>query len=95
MAGTLTLERPGVDGLWWAVVTMSTVGYGDIVPVTFIGKGFSTVFFYIGMVFLALPLTIIVGAFSKQYENKGTWTLNQRDNKINRLYNSKKKDRHF
>ena len=75
-------------------MTMSTVGYGDIVPVTFIGKGFSTVFFYIGMVFLALPLTIIVGAFSKQYENKGTWSLNRQENKFNRLYeNSNKVDR--
>ena len=72
--------------MWWAVVTMSTVGYGDIVPVTFIGKAFSTVFFYIGMVFLALPLTIIVGAFTKQYENRGTWSLNRNDNKINKLY---------
>lgn len=76
----------GVDAMWWAVVTMSTVGYGDIVPVTFIGKAFSTVFFYIGMVFLALPLTIIVGAFTKQYENRGTWSLNRNDNKINKLY---------
>ena len=71
---------------------MSTVGYGDIVPVTVFGKIFSTIFFYIGMVFLALPLTIIVGAFSKQYENKGTWSLNRQENKINRLYANSSKD---
>ena len=54
---------------------MSTVGYGDITPKTFLGKSFATVFFYISMVFLALPLTIIVGAFSKQYDNRKTWSL--------------------
>ena len=39
------------------------------------GKLFGTVFVYVSMVFLALPLTIIVGAFSKQYESRKCMTL--------------------
>ncbi|KAL5254389.1 hypothetical protein ACHWQZ_G013988 [Mnemiopsis leidyi] len=67
--------QSGVDGLWWAVVTMSTVGYGDIAPFSTQGKLFGTVFVYVSMVFLALPLTIIVGAFSKQYESRKCMSL--------------------
>lgn len=39
------------------------------------GKLFGTVFVYVSMVFLALPLTIIVGAFSKQYESRKCMSL--------------------
>ena len=41
------------------------------------GKAFATVFVYISMVFLALPLTIIVGAFSKQYEARKCISLKE------------------
>lgn len=58
------------DAMWWAVVTMSTVGYGDITPLTVMGKLIGTVVVFLSMVFLALPLTIIVSTFSKVYGNR-------------------------
>ncbi|XP_063687483.1 potassium voltage-gated channel subfamily A member 1-like isoform X4 [Bolinopsis microptera] len=52
---------------WWAVATMSTVGYGDVYPKTTWGKVIGTVVVFLSMIFLALPLTIIVSTFSKTY----------------------------
>ncbi|KAK1929768.1 Potassium voltage-gated channel subfamily A member 4 [Phytophthora citrophthora] len=50
---------------WWCIVTMSTVGYGDMTPVTWLGKvvGCSTVL--TGMLVLALPITVIGTNFQK------------------------------
>ena len=44
---------------------LSQVGYGDITPLTVMGKLIGTVVVFLSMVFLALPLTIIVSTFSK------------------------------
>ncbi|KAL5261767.1 hypothetical protein ACHWQZ_G007462 [Mnemiopsis leidyi] len=56
-------------GCWWAVVTMSTVGYGDIVPKTGAGKVLGSVVVFLSMIFLALPMTIIVSKFSSCYDD--------------------------
>jgi len=53
---------------WWAVVTMTTVGYGDMYPVTGLGKAVGVVTMFCGMIVLALPITVIGQNFSKQYE---------------------------
>jgi len=53
---------------WWAVVTMSTVGYGDIYPKSVPGKLVGSVVVFLSMVFMALPMTIIVSKFSRAYE---------------------------
>lgn len=53
---------------WWAVVTMSTVGYGDIYPTSVPGKLVGSVVVFLSMVFMALPMTIIVSKFSRAYE---------------------------
>eukprot|EP00116_Pleurobrachia_bachei_P004572 sb/3464834/ len=53
---------------WWAVVTMSTVGYGDLVPKSVPGKLVGSVVVFLSMVFMALPMTIIVSKFSRAYE---------------------------
>ena len=53
------------DGLWWAVVTLTTVGYGDIYPVTAGGRFFTFVLLMIGLGIVAIPPGIIASALSK------------------------------
>ncbi len=53
--------------MWWAVVTLTTVGYGDIYPVTPLGKAFAMVIAILGVGMFALP-TGILGARSSKHE---------------------------
>ena len=55
---------------------MSTVGYGDVYPITPTGQVVGTVVSFLSMIFLAMPLTIIVSSFSKTYKDskKGNFT---------------------
>ena len=48
---------------WWAIATLTTVGYGDVYPVTAIGKFLSAIIALIGIGFIALPTGIISSAF--------------------------------
>lgn len=54
--------------LWWAVVTLTTVGYGDVYPITALGKTFAGVIALIGVGIIALPSGIIAGAFMERLE---------------------------
>jgi len=51
------------NALWWAVVTMTTVGYGDVYPVTHIGKMFTIVMMLLGIGIIALQTGIIASGF--------------------------------
>lgn len=51
--------------MWWAIATLTTVGYGDIYPVTTGGKIFSSVVIFIGLGLVAVPTGLITSAFSK------------------------------
>lgn len=61
--------------LWWAVVTLTTTGYGDMYPVTIAGKIISGVIMLSGVAFFALPAGIIVAGFLDELKfirkNKG------------------------
>jgi voltage-gated potassium channel len=50
------------ETLWWAVVTLTTIGYGDVVPVTALGKALTSVITLFGIGVFALPGAIITAA---------------------------------
>lgn len=56
--------------MWWAVVTLSTVGYGDVVPVTLAGRMIAGVTMILGIVFFAIPVGIIATSFQQQIRRR-------------------------
>lgn len=51
------------QALWWSVATLTTVGYGDVYPITSLGKFFGAIIAIIGIGIIALPTGIISSAF--------------------------------
>lgn len=58
------------DGFWWAIVAFTTVGYGDIYPITPIGRILSSLISLIGIAMIAIPTGIISSAFMNQMLEK-------------------------
>ena len=66
------------DAFWWAIVTIGTIGYGDVVPVTALGKLIATGTIFAGLVMMALPVGIIATAFAEQIQRRDfivTWGM--------------------
>lgn len=66
------------DAMWWAVVTLGTIGYGDVVPVTPLGKVIATMTIFGGLVMIALPVGIVATAFAEQVHRRDfvvTWGM--------------------
>ncbi len=66
------------DALWWAIVTLGTIGYGDVVPVTALGKLIATGTIFLGLIMIALPVGIIATAFAEQIHRRDfivTWGM--------------------
>mmetsp|Transcript_14870 Transcript_14870/g.34195 ORF Transcript_14870/g.34195 Transcript_14870/m.34195 type:complete len:756 (-) Transcript_14870:131-2398(-) len=53
------------DTMWWAIVTITTVGYGDMVPRTGVGKLFGSICAILGVVMVALPISVISSTFNE------------------------------
>lgn len=55
--------------MWWAIATLTTVGYGDVYPVTTIGRFFASIIAVLGIGLFALPTSILGAAFVEEVEN--------------------------
>lgn len=56
--------------LWWAVTTLTTVGYGDMYPITIGGKVFTTIIVFIGIGMVAVPTGLLASSLSKTISSK-------------------------
>lgn len=60
-----------ISSLWWAICTLTTVGYGDVYPVTAVGRFFAAVISLVGIGIIAIPTGIIAGGFSSAINKRG------------------------
>jgi voltage-gated potassium channel len=66
------------QAMWWAIVTLGTVGYGDVVPATPLGKLVSVFAIVVGFAMIALPVAIISTAFADEVRRRDfvvTWGM--------------------
>jgi voltage-gated potassium channel len=64
--------------LWWAVTTLGTTGYGDVVPVTVIGRVIASLTIMSALVMVALPVGLVASAFAQQIHRRDfmvTWGM--------------------
>lgn len=66
------------ESMWWAVVTITTVGYGDVVPITVAGRIIAGLTAFMGFLLLALPVGIVATAFAEEIHRREfvvTWSM--------------------
>lgn len=75
--GTGSIREYG-DGIWWAVTTVTTVGYGDAIPVTAEGRGIAVFLMVTGIVFFSLLTANIAAYFVESKEDKDEARLEEK-----------------
>jgi voltage-gated potassium channel len=66
------------DAMWWAIVTLGTIGYGDVVPVTILGRIIAAATIFTGLIMVALPVGIVATAFANEIHRRDfvvTWGM--------------------
>lgn len=66
------------DAAWWAIVTLGTIGYGDVIPVTAAGRLVASVTIMAGLIMIALPVGIVATAFADVIHRREfivTWNM--------------------
>ena len=97
--GTFELGEPGhcfdsvPSSLWWAVQTLTTLGYGDLVPISAGGKMFAGLFMLLGVAAISLPILTIVSQFAKLYPKNIELVSNSGEEKLGSGGLSKRKSR--
>ena len=70
------ITEPGVntfgDGIWWALVTVTTVGYGDITPSTTLGRFVASALMFLGLGLIATVTAIVSAKFTQNYVDAHT-----------------------
>ena len=59
-----------IRSFWWSTITLTTIGYGDVYPITILGKLATTIIAIAGIGIVALPAGIIAGSFSEIVNKK-------------------------
>lgn len=70
------------DGVYWAVTTFTTVGYGDIVPVTILGRSLAMLLQIVGAMFFGI-IVAIIGSYVNRSQDEFYW--NRLFERIDRL----------
>lgn len=66
------------QAMWWGIVTLTTIGYGDVVPATSVGKVVNGVVALLGLIMFALPASILASGFGDEIHRRRfmvTWSL--------------------
>lgn len=58
------------QAMWWAVVTLTTLGYGDVIPATVMGKAFASVITILSIGTVALPAGMLASRFSEELRSR-------------------------
>jgi len=58
------------EGLWWALVTLTTVGYGDVAPITPLGRFLGAIVAVMGIGMFALPAGILASGFAREMSKR-------------------------
>tara|TARA_B100001989_G_scaffold97382_1_gene67978 strand:+ start:175 stop:648 length:474 start_codon:yes stop_codon:yes gene_type:complete len=70
------ITEPGVDtfgdGIWWALVTVTTVGYGDITPSTTLGRFVASALMFLGLGLIATVTAIVSAKFTQNFVDTHT-----------------------
>jgi voltage-gated potassium channel len=69
------------ESAWWAIATLTTVGYGDVTPITALGRVFGSIVMVAGLCILALPVAIISTGFAQEAGRRDfvvNWSLMSR-----------------
>ncbi len=66
------------QAMWWGMATLTTVGYGDVVPITDLGRSVGMVVMIFGLAMFALPIAIIASGFASEINRRDfvvTWGM--------------------
>jgi predicted membrane protein len=84
-----------LDALWWCIATVSTVGYGDVVPVTNLGRIVAIIYMFFGITLIAILLAVVTNTFYKKRidkEDKNEYEINYlRTSVMNKLLEIERK----
>lgn len=69
------------EAIYWAAISLTSVGYGDITPVTVVGRLFTIISSFVGVAIVALPSGIITAGYIDVLENEKINNKNERGNK--------------
>ncbi len=67
--------------MWWSIVTLTTIGYGDVYPITAGGRLFTSLVLLIGLGFVAVPTGLLAGALAKAREQENQLKTKEHDPK--------------